>query len=437
MKKIIKRLFRTTFIPLLTAISFTTSAYAAFPFGNNTGENSPLVLEDLMVYTSEMMDYNTPPFGRSAAFFKSVIFEDGMTFIGTNYCASMIHVTEVTIPSTVTSIHDNAFIGSDAIQDVYYGGTEENWNNISFGYGNESLFRANIHYGGDEAAAEVVETADNETEISMILPPSMENPFEPVEQKINNDEGNVMESGRLFYVRKSWNDNPSQIGAFAVLQNDIGFEEANPVYAVFDENGTQIYPEINNPQSAEEIRPWQAAYQSLLSDTTQVDSYIDLTYVREYFRETGISFDKYFLYDVDKDSIPELFLPFATNMMAVFTYDDSLKGLGYDSFYSINTETRELIVQGHWHGAGGSGTDEWNIYSITHNPTGLKGKYIDKWEYEGEWEHSVYNDMTGGYEDDEERYYEIYNTSVADATTVSWFDLFDVNDMSGFNLYTE
>ena len=165
MKIIIKRLFRTTFIPLLTAISFTTSAYAAFPFGNNTGENSPLVLEDLMVYTSEMMDYNIPPFGRSAAFFKSVSFEDGMTFIGTNYCASMIHVTAVTIPSTVTSIHDNAFTGSDAIQDVYYGGTEENWNNISFGYGNESLVRAKIHYGGDEAAAEVVETADYDTEI--------------------------------------------------------------------------------------------------------------------------------------------------------------------------------------------------------------------------------------------------------------------------------
>ena len=55
----------------------------------------------------------------------------------------------------------------------------------------------------------------------------------------------------MFYrVRKTWEDKSSQIGTFTVLENAILMVDANPGYAVFDENGSQIYPQ-NHPQNEE------------------------------------------------------------------------------------------------------------------------------------------------------------------------------------------
>lgn len=47
-----------------------------------------------------------------------------------------------------------------------------------------------------------------------------------------------------YRVRKSWEDKASQIGAFTVLQNAINCVDANPGYAAFDENGKQVYPQV-------------------------------------------------------------------------------------------------------------------------------------------------------------------------------------------------
>ena len=48
---------------------------------------------------------------------------------------------------------------------------------------------------------------------------------------------------KYYRVRKSWADKASQIGAFTVLQNAINAVDANPGYAVFDDDGKQVYPE--------------------------------------------------------------------------------------------------------------------------------------------------------------------------------------------------
>ena len=173
---------------------------------------------------------------------------------------------------------------------------------------------------------------------------------------------------------------------------------------------------------------WKNAYQTLLQDTSLVDDYLDLSYVKYYFQGEGFEFVKYNLYDVDSDGIPELFLHSSTGIIAVFTYDDSLKGLGYNTFDGINKDTGEIIVHGHWHGAGGSGEYEWQIYRIQHSPTEFKEGYIDKM---GE-RYSVYNEQTKKYEDDEERYYEIYNQSVSKAVPISSFPMYDFSDLSGF-----
>ena len=52
----------------------------------------------------------------------------------------------------------------------------------------------------------------------------------------------VETSTQYYRVRKSWSDKASQIGAFTVFQNAKNCVDANPGYAAFDDNGTQVYP---------------------------------------------------------------------------------------------------------------------------------------------------------------------------------------------------
>jgi hypothetical protein len=49
---------------------------------------------------------------------------------------------------------------------------------------------------------------------------------------------------KYYRVRKSWDDKASQIGAYTVLQNAINAVDANPGYAAFDDDGNQVYPEV-------------------------------------------------------------------------------------------------------------------------------------------------------------------------------------------------
>lgn len=49
-----------------------------------------------------------------------------------------------------------------------------------------------------------------------------------------------------YRVRKTWSDSKSQLGAYKVLTNAKAKVDANPGYAVFDENGTVIYGTATN-----------------------------------------------------------------------------------------------------------------------------------------------------------------------------------------------
>ncbi len=55
-------------------------------------------------------------------------------------------LTNITIPASVTTIGYNTFGNCDSLADVYYYGTEEQWNNISISNSNELLLNATIHY---------------------------------------------------------------------------------------------------------------------------------------------------------------------------------------------------------------------------------------------------------------------------------------------------
>ena len=76
----------------------------------------------------------------------NVTLEKGITNIGNNTFFECISLKNITIPSTVTSIGNYAFYQCTGMEDVYYTGTEEDWNSISVGTYNSDLTGANIHY---------------------------------------------------------------------------------------------------------------------------------------------------------------------------------------------------------------------------------------------------------------------------------------------------
>lgn len=99
----------------------------------------------------------------------SVIIGDSVTTIGSYAFSNCSRLTTVTLPNTVTEIgcgtfyscnnlanisipnsiiliNDNAFCYCINLTDVYYCGTEEQWNAIDIGNNNDYLFNATLHY---------------------------------------------------------------------------------------------------------------------------------------------------------------------------------------------------------------------------------------------------------------------------------------------------
>ena len=67
-------------------------------------------------------------------------------------------LTAVSIPATVAAVDDYAFSGCAGLTDVWFGGTEAEWNAIAIGSHNEPLQQATIHYS-EPAACQHSETA--------------------------------------------------------------------------------------------------------------------------------------------------------------------------------------------------------------------------------------------------------------------------------------
>ena len=53
---------------------------------------------------------------------------------------------KVTIPASITTVEIGAFSECSMLTDVYYGGTQEQWNEIMIGVNNDNLLNANIHF---------------------------------------------------------------------------------------------------------------------------------------------------------------------------------------------------------------------------------------------------------------------------------------------------
>lgn len=57
-------------------------------------------------------------------------------------------LTKITIPESITNIGENAFYNCSNLKDVYYLGSEDEWNAIQIGAGNNQLLNATIHFSG-------------------------------------------------------------------------------------------------------------------------------------------------------------------------------------------------------------------------------------------------------------------------------------------------
>ena len=71
---------------------------------------------------------------------EGVISIYGYNFMGCN------SLTTITLPKSLTLIGDDAFYDCNNITDIFYNGTEEQWNLVSINMGNDSIKNATIHY---------------------------------------------------------------------------------------------------------------------------------------------------------------------------------------------------------------------------------------------------------------------------------------------------
>ncbi len=69
-----------------------------------------------------------------------------VTSIAENAFEDNAAMTSVTVPGSVTSIGDGAFGGCRDLTDVYFRGTQEEWNAVSIGENNDALLGAEIHF---------------------------------------------------------------------------------------------------------------------------------------------------------------------------------------------------------------------------------------------------------------------------------------------------
>ncbi|MGM9879955.1 MAG: leucine-rich repeat domain-containing protein [Bacilli bacterium] len=76
----------------------------------------------------------------------SVTIGNGVTTIGSSAFNNCYSLNSIVIPDSVTTIDSSAFWNCNSLSDVYYIGSEEQWNAIYIGSDNDELKSATIHY---------------------------------------------------------------------------------------------------------------------------------------------------------------------------------------------------------------------------------------------------------------------------------------------------
>ena len=87
---------------------------------------------------------------RSCLNLTTVVIPDGVTAIDTGTFQYDQDLSSITIPASVTSIGENAFDYCYRLNNVYYGGSESQWNQIAIAEGNDWLAKAAVHFNSTE-----------------------------------------------------------------------------------------------------------------------------------------------------------------------------------------------------------------------------------------------------------------------------------------------
>ena len=80
---------------------------------------------------------------------ENIIMPNSVEVINSYTFYNCNNITRVTIPTGVTTIDRKAFCECTNLTDIYYGGTEEQWNKMSISSENDELENVTIHYKRD------------------------------------------------------------------------------------------------------------------------------------------------------------------------------------------------------------------------------------------------------------------------------------------------
>ena len=105
-------------------------------------ENTVYTSVDGILFNKEKTTLAIYPSGRKNTSYR---IPGGVTSIG-DYAFDGCGLTSVTIPGSVTSIGSSAFSGCPSLKDVYYAGTQTQWDAVQIGDYNGYLFRATLHF---------------------------------------------------------------------------------------------------------------------------------------------------------------------------------------------------------------------------------------------------------------------------------------------------
>lgn len=86
----------------------------------------------------------------SGCIIESIVIPKNTISLGKQCFYNCSSLKEIYIPNGITSILDKTFDGCGNIKKVYYNGTQEQWDEISFGSNNTDLKIANIHFVTDK-----------------------------------------------------------------------------------------------------------------------------------------------------------------------------------------------------------------------------------------------------------------------------------------------
>ena len=89
-----------------------------------------------------------PPYAfKNCTGITSAVIPDDITAIDIGTFSGCTGLLSVTIPESVTEIDKEAFNDCYSLMDIYFGGTEADWNKLSIGENNEFLSQATVHFG--------------------------------------------------------------------------------------------------------------------------------------------------------------------------------------------------------------------------------------------------------------------------------------------------